>query len=231
MRWLIVTADDFGITPGINRGIVQAHREGVLTSTSLMVDRGAAGEAARLAHECPSLSVGLHLELDAVEPERIPDELDRQLARFQELVGVAPTHADSHHDIHRRPDVIPQVLAWARRAALWVRGYSPVRQMPKFYGQWGGETHPEQISVAGFARLLDQEVGDGVTELTCHPGYVEPGFPSSYAVERELELRTLCDRRTRAVIADREVHLIGFRDLAAGFSDRLAAPRVANRAT
>jgi predicted glycoside hydrolase/deacetylase ChbG (UPF0249 family) len=213
MKWLIVTADDFGITPGINRGILQAHREGILTSTSLMVDRAGAEEAAALGLAYPTLSIGLHLELDAVQPEHVPADLDRQLVRFIDLLGVPPTHADSHHDVHRRPAVLPHVLAWARGAGLWLRGYSAVRQMPKFYGQWGGETHPEQVSVDGLARLLDEEVGEGVTELTCHPGYVEPGFPSSYAVERELELATLCDRRARQVLGRREIRLIGFRDL------------------
>lgn len=213
MKWLIVTADDFGISRGINRGIIRAHREGILTSTSLMVSGAAAEDAAASGRACPTLSIGLHLVLDRVEPDRVPAELDRQLARFLDLLGVPPTHADSHHDVHRKPAVLPHVLAWARRAGLWVRGHCPVRQMPKFYGRWGGQTHPEQISVDGLARLLDEEVGEGVTELTCHPGYAEPGFPSSYAVERALELATLCDRRARRAVGERQIRLIGFRDL------------------
>src|SRR2546421_11827519 len=100
MKWLIVTADDFGITSGINRGIIQAHCEGILTSTSLMVDRPACEEAVTLGRAYASLSVGLHLELDPDDAERIPAELERQLARFLELVGAAPTHLDSHLDVH-----------------------------------------------------------------------------------------------------------------------------------
>jgi predicted glycoside hydrolase/deacetylase ChbG (UPF0249 family) len=213
MKWLIVNADDFGITHGVNRGILQAHRTGILTSTSLMVDRPACKEAAVLARECTTLSVGLHLELDPKQPERVPAELDRQLARFHDLMGAGPTHADSHHDVHRDMRVLPLVVEWAQRARLPVRGYSSARQVPSFYGQWGGEMHPEQIDVEGFLRLLDAEVRDGVTELTCHPGYVEPGFPSSYAAEREVELQTLCDRRVRQALVEREICLIGFREL------------------
>lgn len=213
MRWLIVTADDFGITRGVSRGILEAHRNGILTSASLMVHRAGAGDAALMGRECPRLSIGLHLELDDIEPAHVPDELDRQLDRFQDLLGTLPTHADAHHDAHADPRVLPYVLAWARRAGLWLRGYSPIRHLSTFYGRWGGESHPEQIGVEGLMRLLDKELRDGVSELTCHPGYVEPGFPSSYAAERELELRTLCDRRTRRAIRDRGIHLIGFRDL------------------
>ncbi len=215
MKWLIVTGDDFGISRGINRGILQAHRDGIVTSTSLMVDRPACEEAAALARECQTLSLGLHLELDAVEPERVRAELERQLARFVDVVGAAPTHVDSHHDVHRDPKILPEVSAWARRAGVPLRGYSRVRHSPEFYGQWGGETHLEQIGVEGLLRLLDAGVGDGVTELTCHPGYVDAELFSSYAAEREVELQTLCDHRVFQAIVERDIRLIGFRDLPA----------------
>ena len=224
MRLLIVTADDFGLSHGVNRGIVEAHREGILTSTSLMVHRPAAEQAAALARESPALSVGLHLELDPAAAD-VPTELDRQLGRFTDLVGAPPTHVDSHHDVHKNPRVLPHVQAWAERIGVPVRGGSRVRHLSKFYGQWGGETHLEQISVEGLLRLLDAELGPGVTELTCHAGYVDEGLTSSYTVEREAELRTLCDPRVRAALAERGVRLVGFRDLPA-----LAAPAVSEGA-
>ena len=200
-KLLIVTADDFGISRGVNRGIAQAHREGILTSTSLMVNRPASVQAADVGRACPALNIGL--------------QLDRQLARFTELVGVPPTHADSHHDVHKNPRVLPAVRAWAQRIGVPVRGCSHVRHLSKFYGQWGGETHLEQISVDGLLRLLDAELGPGVTELTCHAGYVDEGLTSSYTVEREAELRTLCDQRVRQALAERGIRLVGFRDLPA----------------
>ena len=213
MKWLIVNGDDFGITPGINRGIVEAHRHGILTSTSLMVDRPACEEAAALAREYGTLSVGLHLELDPTDAEGATADAERQLARFAELTGVLPTHLDSHHDVHYDPRILPRLRAWAAHAGVPLRGQSIARHFRKFYGQWGGQTHLEQIDVDGFIRLIDAEVGDGVTELTCHPGYVDAGLPSSYAAEREQELRTLCDRRVREALAARGIRLAGFRDL------------------
>jgi len=210
---LIVTADDFGISRGVNRGIVEAHRQGILTSTSLMVYRPAAVEAAVLGRDCPALSVGLHLELDPDGTADVPAELERQLGRFTELVGAPPTHVDSHHDVHRDPRVLPYVRVWAERIGAPVRGYSRVRHLSKFYGQWGGETHLEQISVDGLLRLLDSELGPGVTELTCHAGYVDEGLVSSYGKEREAELRTLCDPRARQALAERSIRLVGFRNL------------------
>ena len=214
-KLLIVTADDFGISRGVNRGIVEAHRAGILTSTSLMVNRPAAEQAADVGRACPDLSIGLHLELDADGARDVPTELTRQLSRFTELVGAPPTHVDSHHDVHKNPRVLPDVLALARRLGVPLRGYSHVRHLSKFYGQWGGETHLEQISVDGLLRLLDTELGPGVTELTCHAGYVDEGLSSSYSVEREAELRTLCDPRVRPALVERSIRLVGFRDLPA----------------
>jgi hopanoid biosynthesis associated protein HpnK len=75
-RRLVVSGDDFGAAPEVNAGIVRAHRDGILTSTSLMVSGDAAVDAVRLARECPRLAVGLHLVLAqgraAAPPADIP---------------------------------------------------------------------------------------------------------------------------------------------------------------
>jgi chitin disaccharide deacetylase len=57
MKRLIVNADDLGYTAGVNRGIVEAHERGIVTSTSMMVDRPASAEGAEIARATPSLSV------------------------------------------------------------------------------------------------------------------------------------------------------------------------------
>jgi len=75
-RRLIVNADDFGRSPSINQAVLRAHREGILTTASLMVNEPAADEAVRLARENPRLGVGLHLALvcgaTALPREQIP---------------------------------------------------------------------------------------------------------------------------------------------------------------
>ena len=212
-KLLIVTADDFGISDGVNRGIVEAHRHGILTSTSLMVYRPAAVEAAALGRECRALSVGLHLELDADTREDVPTALLRQLDRFGHLVGAPPTHLDSHHDVHRDPAVLPHFAALALEYGVPLRGHGPVRSCSKFYGQWGGETHLEQITVAGFERILEDDIHDGVTELGCHPGYVDAALRSSYRLERQAELRTLCDPAAQQALARRRIQRVSFREV------------------
>ena len=63
MRRLIVNADDFGYTSGVNRAIVEAHSHGVVTSSTLMANGPAFAEATRLARTVPKLSVGCHVVL------------------------------------------------------------------------------------------------------------------------------------------------------------------------
>jgi hopanoid biosynthesis associated protein HpnK len=62
-RRLIVNADDFGRSPAVNQAVARAHREGILTTASLMVNEPACAEAVALAKDLPSLGVGLHLTL------------------------------------------------------------------------------------------------------------------------------------------------------------------------
>jgi len=75
-RRLIVNADDFGRSRSINAAVIRAHREGILTTASLMVSEEASDEAVALARENPGLGVGLHLTLlcghSALRPEKIP---------------------------------------------------------------------------------------------------------------------------------------------------------------
>jgi chitin disaccharide deacetylase len=219
MRHLIVNADDFGACAGVNRGIVEAHRQGIVTSASLMVGMPGSEEAADLAGECPTLSVGLHFSFvdeqkqpvaDVADPDACRVVLDEQLARFTVLLGRRPTHLDSHHHVHTRPDLLPQFREVAERCGIPLRECSGARYCSRFYGQWAGERHPEQVSVAGLIRILETEVGDGVTELGCHPGYPDPTLMSSYTEERELELRTLCDARVRRFLETSGIALVAF---------------------
>jgi predicted glycoside hydrolase/deacetylase ChbG (UPF0249 family) len=211
VRYLIVNGDDFGMSPGVNRGIVEAHRHGILTSASLMLSRAGCEEAAALARENPDLSVGLHLDLDAAEAGAVA--VRDQFVRFERLLDRPPTHVDGHHDRHLRPEWLPHVSTYARRCGIPVRGRSPVRRLGRFYGQWGGRTHLEQVGVASLVGILAAGVADGVTELICHPGYVDDTLRSGYLREREAEVVTLCDPRVRAAIRACGARLVGFRDL------------------
>ena len=73
MRDLILNADDFGLTSGVNQGIIQAHREGILSSATLMANGPAFEDAVARAHQNPSLGVGVHLVLVGGRPVAPPE--------------------------------------------------------------------------------------------------------------------------------------------------------------
>jgi hopanoid biosynthesis associated protein HpnK len=88
-RRLIVNADDFGRSSDINEAVVEAHRAGILTSASLMVNEPAAAEAIAVARTHPSLGVGLHLVLVAGRAALPPGEIPGLV----NAAGVFPDHA------------------------------------------------------------------------------------------------------------------------------------------
>jgi predicted glycoside hydrolase/deacetylase ChbG (UPF0249 family) len=224
-RLLVVNADDFGLSPGVNAGIVEAHERGIVTSTSLMVRAGAAAEAVASSGRHPGLAVGLHIDVAEweyenggwrVNYERCPpddaagveSECRGQLAAFRELAGRDPTHLDSHQHTHMSEPVasIATSLAAELEVPLRARG---IRYEGGFYGQSGkGEPYPAGIEAEHLVELIEA-LPPGRTELGCHPG-IGNDTESSYAAEREQELRALCDPRVRAALEREEIRLCSF---------------------
>jgi hopanoid biosynthesis associated protein HpnK len=89
---LIVNADDFGRSRSINEAVIRAHREGILTTASLMVNEASCGEAVEMARQNPRLGVGLHLTLlmghSALAPGEIPGLVNQQAEFLNDPVKV-----------------------------------------------------------------------------------------------------------------------------------------------
>ncbi len=226
-RYLIVNADDFGLTSGVNRGIIEAHEKGIVTSTSLMVRAAAAGEAAAYARHNQRLSLGLHIDLaewryekgewvaayqvvDAADGAAVRTECERQLAAFEKLLGRPPTHLDSHQHVHLSQPARTVILQIAHDLAVPLRSCSPeIAYCGNLYGQLGeGEPYPEGITAESLVRLIEN-LPAGWTELGCHPGYVD-GLDSVYRSEREEEVRVLCSTEVQEALSRRGVHLCSF---------------------
>ena len=227
-RYLIVNADDFGQSSGVNRGIIEAHERGIVTSASLMVRWPAAAEAAEYGREHPNLSLGLHFDLGEwvyrdedwvpvyeVAPRddatAVADEVSEQLATFRRLVGRDPTHIDSHQNVHlKEPRVRSVLIEVARRFEVPLRHFSPrVCCRGDFYGQTPkGLPWPDAISVEGLIEIL-AALPPGITELACHPG-VDDDLESMYRSERAKEVEVLCDSRVRAAIIAEGIELGSF---------------------
>jgi predicted glycoside hydrolase/deacetylase ChbG (UPF0249 family) len=154
-RLLIVNADDFGRSTGIDDGIVRAHRDGIVTSTTFMTNAPTTEHAASLARATPSLDVGVHLVLTYAKPltnparirslvredgsfwrpsELLARTIDRaealteyraQFARARELIGREPTHVDTHHWVHDHPALSWAVSELARETGAAARTHTP----------------------------------------------------------------------------------------------------------
>jgi chitin disaccharide deacetylase len=228
-RSLIVNADDFGLSPGVNRGIIECAERGILTSISLMVRCPAAVEGAAYAKQNQKISVGLHVDLGewvlrngewdllykVVDPEdskAVEIEINSQVAEFCRLIGRNPSHLDSHQHVHRTEPARSIMLKFARELSVPLRECDPrVRYCGDFYGQGAeGEHLPDAISVANLKHIL-KSLPEGVTELGCHPGY-DDGLQTAYRRERADEVRVLCDPSIRGHLKAVEISLCSFND-------------------
>ena len=154
-RILIVNADDCNLTAGVTRGILEAHRRGLVTSTTVMVNLPGLERTRDLLHAVPSLDAGLHCNLTfgppVLPPASVPslvdasgrfirdparqaragdlaqvrEELAAQAGRFEAAFGRRPSHLDSHHHLHRFPGVFGAVLEVAVRLGVPLRAISP----------------------------------------------------------------------------------------------------------
>jgi predicted glycoside hydrolase/deacetylase ChbG (UPF0249 family) len=151
VKRLVVTADDFGLSPGVVEGIVEAHRLGIVTSTSLMVNAPSAPDAFLEARRLPSLATGLHFVLTfgrpvgpreplarllaedgrfrgaasgvhrRARPDEVREELRAQLRLFEAGCGRPPTHIDGHHHVHLHAGIFRVMIEEAGRLGIPVR--------------------------------------------------------------------------------------------------------------
>jgi predicted glycoside hydrolase/deacetylase ChbG (UPF0249 family) len=226
-KFLIVNADDFGLSYGVNRGIVESYRLGIVTSASLMVRWPGAKDAAAYGRSHPELGLGLHLDLgewscrdgdwipeyevvDLTDAKAVSNEVSRQIDTFRRLVGRDPTHIDSHQHVHLKEPAKSVLLHWSEKTGVPLRHFiENVRYCGDFYGQTAqGAPLPETISVQALVKIL-QNLPPGCTEMACHPGYGE-GLANTYRNERALELKALCDSRIQDQIEILGIKLCSF---------------------
>lgn len=147
IRRLIVNADDFGLTPGVSAGILRAHRHGIVTSTTVLVNREIDRDVLARARDS-GLGMGLHVNLTLDRPltgarslvdaagrfvrdarraaaraaiKDVEAEVNAQVERFLDLLTRRPTHLDTHHHVGLYDPVAEVVLEAARRLGVPVR--------------------------------------------------------------------------------------------------------------
>ncbi len=224
---LILNADDFGYDPAVSRGIAQSMRQGVVSSTTMIVNSPHSEDAARQAD---GLAIGLHLNLvrfpsiseparelneqDTLDADFVERETRAQLDRLEALLGRGATHLDVHKHAHLRAPVLEGLARVAKARSLAVRSINPamraqlraygVRTNDVFLGDAGAEAY---WTPARWVEQLDLAPREGVVELMCHPGHAPSHVSSGYGAQRELELATFLSPSTRRALEDRRLAL------------------------
>jgi chitin disaccharide deacetylase len=232
---LIVNADDFGFTRDVNEGIVEAHRNGILTATTLMAYGGAFDHAVALARETPSLDIGCHLVLVdrwgmknlawamAQSESRVFESFAAQVRKIVNA-GIQPTHLDTHKHAHLLPSVLNAITRVAREFGIvWVRRPLVFAQRRQLRGlqttdHFTGFRATGHLNRESLIMELER-LREGLTEFMCHPGKsgAELRAASTRLKEsRAIELTALTSVEARAVIERRGIELVNYRSWTPG---------------
>lgn len=158
---LIINADDFNLTPGVSRGILKAHDEGIVTSTTVLINLPLSGNTIREAEKRKKLGLGLHLNVTLMRPLNRPSvirslvksdgsfkrpsdylqkspsikdlikEYNSQIQLFQKSFEKKPDHLDTHHHLHDLPVFFQAVSYLAKKWKIPMRR-SRIFQMDRF---------------------------------------------------------------------------------------------------
>lgn len=227
MKKLIINADDFGYRAPINKGIVFAHKNGLVTSASLFVGREATDEAVKLAKENPTLGLGLHVDLDKFfkidhekgfvigweEPNPSLDEVEaeirRQLDKFKSF-GLTADHVDSHHHAHLNAQVFPIVCRVAKDNNIpfvrFSKSFYPEKsECEKIIGVLKdcNLKFTDRFIEGWYWGNIDEDYT--LAELMTHPGYGE--------IWRETELANCCQRNLLDYFKEQKIELLRFCDI------------------
>ncbi|MFC3420016.1 chitin disaccharide deacetylase [Salinicoccus hispanicus] len=213
----IINADDFGYSRAVNYGIIDAHTEGVLTSTTLMTNMPGAQHAFELAKSHPSLGIGVHLTLTCgrplldshhtlvdsngdfkklhhyqakfhVDPDELYDEWQAQIEKFLST-GLRPTHLDSHHHVNNLEAMQTMFIKLAREYQLPVRNnFAGIRDHGLTTTDYF-EYQPDVVLLDS-ERIFEKYKDYDSVEIMCHPAYIDKFLmnSSSYATPRIEEL-------------------------------------------
>lgn len=245
-RFLIINADDAGLHPEINAGILDAVKAGVVTSVSLLVNKPHICDVKTLFDA--GISLGLHFNLTRGFPcarplpvtlidekgtfspegherassfneDDIRREMKAQFERFQEIFGIIPDHLDAHKHLHRKNEVIFDIMIeTAIEFEIPLRSLTDtMRKRCRASGvsttdHFIGDVNPSPYWTV--ERLKDQlaALPPGLTEMMCHPGRKTESIEDLwYVSERSVELCTLLSNAAREAFS--AVELTSFRDI------------------
>lgn len=203
MTKVIINADDFGLSRGVNYGIIDAHLKGLVTSATMMMNAKATKHAISLAKDTPSLKVGVHLVLTWGRPllEDVPslideagnfkkqifvygnpvsislDDLEREwTAQIEKCfdADLTPSHLDSHHHVHGIKEFYPVIKKLSEKYGLPVRNAGThFTDIQTLTDVFLDDFYGDGVTDSYFENLHEQVEGGKSIEIMTHPAYLD----------------------------------------------------------
>lgn len=218
---VIVNADDFGYSRGTNYGIIDAHKYGLVNSTTMMMNMSAVDHAFDLAFENSELAVGIHLVLTAgapilqsgvdsliqpngsfktlsmlsgkfdLNPSEVEKEWEAQIEKFISY-GLMPNHFDSHHHVHSIPQLADVVRNLVQKYGVPVRNFE-ISGVEMYSDVALFDFYDEGVTENYFSELPNKVMDGQTVEIMSHPAYLDSTLlkGTSYYSQRLKELEIL----------------------------------------
>lgn len=233
---VIVNADDFGFSEAVNYGILKAHKQGIVTSTTIMANMPGFAHAVALWKKNPTLRVGVHLNITCGKPVlqdhqtmtneegyfvhgqentysdyEIFEELCAQIEKVLEA-GIEIDHLDSHHHIHTEERFQKVMEKLLRKYPYPIRGGFLYKNDYPFQSTLCTEFYDEGVSLESLTSILEGFQADSVYDVMCHPAYIDDILVahSSYLLPRVEELRILCSDEIKRAIEASNIELVTY---------------------
>jgi predicted glycoside hydrolase/deacetylase ChbG (UPF0249 family) len=243
MKRLIVNADDFGMSQRVNEGIGYTHEFGILTSTTVMMNKPFANELPIYQKKFPNLGFGIHLVLTSGKPigssyktlttedgffkrsfirddesydiEEVYQEWKLQIEYFIRIGGM-PTHMDSHHGVHQKKVLHPVIKRLQEEYKLAFRNtFAYPDHGIRTVNRFVGSFYNKTVSAEKIKEVIDSIQEDEIVELMCHTGFVDRATidASIYNFKRIEELQILTSDEIKAYIKEHNIELISYKGL------------------
>lgn len=243
MTKLIVNADDFGYCSSVNEAIINAHKNGVVTSCTIMVGMPGFEEGVQLLKENPTLDVGVHMTLSCYKPilkthktivkddgyfyrtitpevidtldmEEVYNEFCAQIDRALEY-GLNISHLDSHHHVHTFPAFKDVIKRIVDKYNLPIRGgFKEDIDLNVKVVPLVGTFYQDKVSVDFFEKYLNVDDYE-IMDMMCHPGFISEFLEksTSYCYERAFEYSVLTSKEFKQSIDKLNLELTNYKNL------------------
>lgn len=211
-KLLIVNADDFGMSPGISRGILHCLKNGIVSSTSVMVDNPYLYDTKELIKKNSQVDWGVHVTIgkSRISIKNIASETERQLRVFYNVFKIKPSHIDFHKGFKFNKKIYFALRMFAKKVDISFRYDNQHFIETRYHGVHENKPSIDSISTDHLIECL-KDVRSGVTELICHPGWTSNRLTDPYRIQRNKEVEVLTSQRIKSEIRRRKIKLVTYK--------------------